>query len=262
MTLQARHSYGWKRDSLDWRDRPFVSAVPAAALPAHIDLCAGLGPVLDQGDLGSCTANAISAALTYDRILQHKPDTKRVPSRLFIYFNERAKEGTIGQDAGAMIRDGVKSVKKLGACFEDGAAAWAYDIAKFAVRPPAECFADALHYQALSYLRVDNRSLTQMKACLAAGFPFVFGFTVFESFESDAVAKSGVMPMPKPHEQILGGHAVLAVGYDDERRAVLVRNSWGKGWGLPDKSGCFWMPYEFIANPQLANDFWTIRAVE
>ena len=95
-----------------------------------------------------------------------------------------------------------------------------------------------------------------MKGCLAAGYPFVFGFAVYESFESKEVAQSGVVPMPKPGERVLGGHAVMAVGYDDEQRNFIVRNSWGSGWG---QDGYFLMPYHYLHDPNLASDFWTVR---
>jgi C1A family cysteine protease len=102
-------------------------------------------------------------------------------------------------------------------------------------------------------------TLPQLKGCLASGSPVVFGFSVYESFESAAVAKTGTMPMPKPSEKQLGGHAVLAVGYDDAQERVIIRNSWGTGWG---KKGCFTMPYAYITDDNLCDDFWTIRLVE
>jgi C1A family cysteine protease len=103
-----------------------------------------------------------------------------------------------------------------------------------------------------------TRDLRQMKGCLADGFPFVFGFSVYDSFESDAVATTGVVP--KPTESLLGGHAVLAVGYDDASSRFLVRNSWGKGWGLPKIPGYFTLPYGFVQSRGLSADFWTLRA--
>jgi C1A family cysteine protease len=95
-----------------------------------------------------------------------------------------------------------------------------------------------------------------MKACLASGYPFIFGFTVYDSFESDAVAKTGIVPMPSKTELVLGGHAVMAVGYDDSKKWFIVRNSWGEDWG--DK-GYFYIPYDYLTNKNLASDFWTIK---
>jgi C1A family cysteine protease len=177
-----------------------------------------------------------------------------VPSRLFIYYNERVIEGTVDSDSGAQLRDGVKAVAKLGICPETD---WPYDISKFTQKPPAKAFTDARRDLARNYLRIPQ-VLSQMKGCLAAGYPFVFGFTVYQSFESAAVAKSGKVPMPRANEQVLGGHAVCAVGYDDAQQSFIVRNSWGPRWG---KQGYCFMPYTYLSDPQLASDFWTLRKV-
>jgi len=209
--------------------------------------------IYDQGQLGSCTGNAIGCAIQFERLKQkRKPDF--IPSRLFIYYNERDMEGTIKSDSGAQIRDGIKSVAKLGVCPEPE---WPYDIKKFITRPPKKCFTHALKYKAVSYQRV-IQTLNQMKGCLASGYPFVFGFSVYDSFEGDAVAKTGMVPMPAPKEKLLGGHAVLAVGYDDKQQRFLVRNSWGKSWGL---GGYFTMPYAYMTDSNLCDDLWTIRVI-
>jgi len=209
--------------------------------------------IYDQGQLGSCTGNAIGCAIQFERLKQkRKPDF--IPSRLFIYYNERDMEGTIKSDSGAQIRDGIKSVAKLGVCPEPE---WPYDIKKFTARPPKKCFTHALKYKAVSYQRV-IQTLNQMKGCLASGYPFVFGFSVYDSFEGDAVAKTGMVPMPAPKEKLLGGHAVLAVGYDDKQQRFLVRNSWGKSWGL---GGYFTMPYAYMTDSNLCDDLWTIRVI-
>ena len=180
------------------------------------------------------------------------------PSRLFIYYNERVIEGTVQQDAGAQIRDGVKAVATQGVCFEQGPDSWPYDITKFADTPPPACYAAALPNTVLQYSRI-VRTAQQFKGCLAGGHPFVFGFTVYESFESQAVAATGVVPMPAAQEKTLGGHAVLAVGYDDSQQRFIVRNSWGTGWGM---EGYFTMPYAYLTSRNLASDFWTITMVK
>ena len=247
--------YGWIPDLPDYRDHIYTAPPRMlAVLPGKTDLRPRCPPVLDQGELGSCTANAIANAFRFDEMKQRTAGPM-APSRLFIYYNERAMEGTIQSDAGAQIRDGIKSVVKLGVCPETD---WPYDIAKFARKPPAKAYQDALKHQALSYQRV-VQSLSQMKGCLAAGYPFVFGFSVYESFESQAVARSGKVPMPGAKEKNLGGHAVLAVGYDDASQNVIVMNSWSATWG--DK-GCFYLPYAYINDGNLARDFWTLRIVE
>jgi C1A family cysteine protease len=146
----------------------------------------------------------------------------------------------------------VKSVATTGYCPDKD---WPYDVKAYTTAPPAAAFADAASHKVVSYQRVP-RDLDQMKGCLAAGYPFVFGFSVYESFEGTAVAKSGHVPMPDATESLLGGHAVVAVGYDDASSWFTVRNSWGPVWGL---AGYFTMPYDYLTNRSLASDFWTIR---
>jgi C1A family cysteine protease len=249
---KAQH-YGWIPDLPDARDLTYsVSAPMAGKIPDAVDLRSQCPPPYDQGQLGSCTGNAIAGALEFNRIKQKLKDF--TPSRLFIYYNERVIEGTVKSDAGAQIRDGIKSVSNQGDCPEKE---WPYDINKFADKPTKKCYVDALKYKAVQYMRV-SQNVANMQGCLAEGFPFVFGFTVYESFESAAVAKNGMMPMPKSGEQVLGGHAVLAVGYDSNKRLFIVRNSWGDGWG--DK-GYFYMPYAYLMDSNLADDLWTIRLV-
>jgi C1A family cysteine protease len=202
--------------------------------------------------LGSCTANAIGGAIEFDRMKQKLTDF--VPSRLFIYYNERLIEGTVNSDSGAQIRDGIKTVASQGVCPEPE---WPYDITKFTTKPPAKAYKDAGTDRAVSYQSL-IQDLNQMKGCLASGYPFVFGFTVYESFESAAVANSGHAPMPAPSERAIGGHAVMAVGYEDANQWFVVRNSWGRGWGL---AGYFTLPYTYLIQSGLSSDFWTIRIV-
>ncbi len=246
--------YGWVRDIPDQRDHLYAApVVNLAKLPTSVDLRKACPPVYDQGQLGSCTANGIGAALQFERHKQHlTPDF--IPSRLFIYYNERVIEHTVQSDAGAQIRDGIRSVSKSGFCPES---MWPYDVSKFADLPPKSCYSEALTDRAVAYQRL-VQNVNQMKGCLASGYPFVFGFTVYESFESAAVAKTGVVPMPQPSEQVLGGHCVLAVGYDDQQQRFLIRNSWGTAWA---EQGYCTMPYAYLTDPNLASDFWTIRLV-
>jgi C1A family cysteine protease len=244
--------YGWIPDLPDQRDHRFNRAalgLTVAALPPSVDLRPQCPPVYDQGQLGSCTANAISAALEFERAKQGL--AAFMPSRLFIYYNERAMEGTIPSDSGAQIRDGIKSVGSQGDCPETE---WPYDPSQFATMPPPSCYADGVKYKAVTYAAV-AQDLNDLKGCLAAGYPFVFGFTVYQSFES----QTGVVPMPGWFESTVGGHAVMAVGYDDSQQRFIVRNSWGEGWGL---GGYFTQPYDYLTDPKLASDFWTIRLVQ
>src|ERR1022692_311414 len=245
--------YGWVPDRPDFRDKLYSAiAAPPKKLPGKVDLSASCPPVEDQGQLGSCTANVLVGNLEFlEKMAGH---TVTDLSRLFIYYNERAMEGSVGEDSGAAIRDGVKSLVNLGVCNEKK---WPYNIAKFTQKPPAPCYKDAANHQVTSYHRI--LTLREMKQCLAEGYPFVFGFTVYESFESAAVAKTGQLNLPKTGEKNIGGHAVCAVGYDDSTSRILVRNSWGPGWGL---NGYFTMPYAYISNTNPADDLWTLRAFE
>lgn len=258
------HSLGWQRDLPDHRDLLYSAPlVQLKALPAKVDLRKGCPPVYNQGGIGSCTANAIAAAVQFDRRKsKQKPDF--VPSRLFIYYNERAIEHTIHFDAGAQIRDGIKSVAKQGVCPEKE---WPYDdtapptenapfpvSAPAAHKPPAKCYKDAAKYTAISYQRV-VQTLTQMKGCLAEGFPFVFGFTVYEKWYDKLTT---VLPLPSAHEGVVGGHAVLAVGYNDAKQLFTFRNSWGASAG---DEGYFYMPYAYLTDTSLASDLWTVRGM-
>jgi C1A family cysteine protease len=246
--------YGWLPDLPDHRDHYYAAVVErAAVLPARVDLRTHCPPVYNQGQLGSCTANAIAGAIEFDRLKQDSADF--TPSRLFIYYNERVIEHTVDTDSGAQIRDGIKSVAKQGDCPETE---WPYDIAKFKTKPPAACYADALKYRVVSYQRLVP-VLSQLKGCLASSYPFVFGFTVYESFESPQVARTGHAPLPGADERAIGGHAVMAVGYEDAKQWFMVRNSWGSRWGL---EGYFTLPYAYLTDENLASDYWTIRVVQ
>jgi C1A family cysteine protease len=251
--MAINKTYGWVPDRPDQRDHLYAAPLTELkTLPPSVDLRPHCPPVYDQGQLGSCTANAIAAAIEFDLMKENK----RVfaPSRLFIYYNERVIEHTVDSDSGAMIRDGIKSVSKQGDAPEKE---WPYDISKFTVKPSAHVYSDAKKHRAVQYQRV-AQNMTQMRGCLASRYPFVIGFTVYQSFESQEVAQTGVVPMPSPNEQTVGGHAVLVVGYDDSQQRFMVRNSWGTGWGI---QGYFTMPYAYLTQSDLSDDFWTIRMV-
>ena len=246
--------FGWNPDLPDQRD--FMYAAPApfqANIPPFFDLTSKCPPVYDQGQLGSCTANAISGAIEFDQMKQGI--TAFMPSRLFIYYNERVIEGTVSTDSGAQIRDGIKTVAAQGVPPETD---WPYNIAKFAQKPPVKAYNDAKPNIILLYQRL-VQNLNTLKGCLASGYPFVFGFTAYESLESAQVAKTGILPMPASGEQVVGGHAVLCVGYDDKNQQFIVRNSWAATWG---QKGYFRMPYAYLTSTSLASDLWTIRSVK
>jgi C1A family cysteine protease len=174
------------------------------------------------------------------------------PSRLFIYYNERSAERQPRCNVPVSQRDGYKAVSRFGACPE---AHWKYVIGNFSTRPPTRCYQEGLANRVDTYARVP-RDLRQLKACLAQGHPFTMGISVYASFESAAVRRSGVVPLPRPHEPLKGGHAVVAVGYETAKAAFLVRNSWGVRWGL---GGYFLLPYAYVlSDKHYAWDFWTI----
>ena len=256
---KINRSYGWKPQLPDHRDRMFLPRVSQPSKPTT-DLRPQMPSVYDQGQLGSCTANSIAADVQYDLIRQGLPAFP--PSRLFIYYNERNMEGTVGQDAGAVIRDGIKSINALGVCDE---VLWPYVESQFTVKPPQICYDQASTTKALQYEAV-NQDLESIKQALTQGTPVVIGFTVYESFESLVVAQSGIMPMPGPDESVLGGHAVLIVGANDSQsplngcppQCFIVRNSWGTSWGA---SGYFYAPFGYFTNPNLASDLWAIQVM-
>ena len=252
LLTNSTKKYGWKRDNHDCRDFVHIFDVK---FETNVDL-SPLGPkeIYNQGNLGSCTANAIAYAYEFDEYKQ-KEEIKFIPSRLFIYYNDREIEGTVNEDSGAAIRDGVKSINKIGVCPETD---WPYNISQFTQKPKYECYEIAKEHRSLQYKRVEQK-IDQLKSALSNGFPIVFGFVVYESFESEETTKTGIVTMPEKRESILGGHAVCIIGYDDNKGTFKVRNSWGEKWG--DKGYCYF-PYKYILNSNLASDFWTITRIK
>lgn len=257
MTPRKIQRYGWKRDLPDHRDHLYAAPLwkfPRPT-PPRFSLVPECPPVYDQGELGSCTANAIAAC---DQFVMLGEDATKAfqPARLAIYYDERVIEGTTGYDSGAQLRDGIKVVATKGAAPED---LCPYDVGAFTQEPSAAYYDEAAKHPTIAYARV-AQTLSQLRGAILARHPVVFGFTVYDSFESHEVAASGDVPMPSPGEQVLGGHAVMIVGYDDTRQRFIVRNSWGPGWG---QAGYFTMPYGYVLDPNLASDFWIItRTVE
>ena len=245
--------FGWKPDVPDFRD--FKFSIPDLALkpvPEFFDLSSDKNqpPIYNQFNLGSCTAQAIAAAFHFERLdATQSPDF--IPSRLFIYYNERVLEGTVKYDAGAYLRDGLKTLSKQGVCPES---VWTYDISKFAKKPTAKAYSQALKYNGIAYSRV-GRNLNLFKRAIFERNLIVLGIAVYESFLTPEVASSGIVPIPLRSESLMGGHAICLVGYSDEKQSFIARNSWGTTWG---KGGFFFLPYEFIENDNLSDDFWII----
>lgn len=216
-------------------------------IPQNVDLRSKFGPIYDQGLLGSCTANALCGLITYN-------NPTFFGSRLFLYYNERKLENNIPDDTGAYLSDGILSLEKYGICLESD---WPYIISQFAVKPPDQCYIDALNHRAIKVSNINN-NLTDMKHNLINGSPFVVGIQVYSSFESALVTQTGLVPMPTISDTLLGGHAVVCVGYDDDKQHWIIRNSWGINWG--DK-GYFYLPYDYLVNSSLTSDLWCIDKI-
>jgi C1A family cysteine protease len=249
--------FGWKKQQPDFRDYKFrlekLQPIQSVFLASKYNL----GEIFDQLDLGSCTANAMAFLVYFDLLNKHAQKIGKVfrPSRLFIYYFERALEGTIGQDAGAELRSGAKVLATEGVCSED---TWVYDTNKFAIEPPVQAVKQAINYQSLLYQSVDNTNKQLLVNTLLEGYPIAFGVTVYDSFMTNQVAATGIVPMPKTTEGIAGGHAMAIVGYHATYDAFIVRNSWGLFWG--DKGYCR-IPAAYLTNPDLASDFWIVESI-
>lgn len=201
--------------------------------------------------------------ISYSTKITHQPvppDQTSVPrkfinvSRLFQYYATRKIEGTISEDSGATIRDTLKAGNKYGVVDE---MMWPYDISKFTENPPANVWESAIGHKITSYHSIANGDLVTMKTLISQGYLVGFGFLVHSYFLSGEMAKTAVLHRPKSSETLQGGHAVCLCGYDDAKKAFLVRNSWGKNWG---QSGYFWMDYDYVADANLANDFWVVQS--
>ncbi len=277
------YGMGWLPDRPDFRDytleadsvKAMLSDVRkkpragAPAAPASVDLRAYFSPIEDQGSLGSCTANAGIGVVEY---YERRAFGRHIDaSRLFLYKVTRNLLQETG-DTGAYLRSTMGALVLFGAPPEEY---WPYVIANFDNEPTSFCYAFAQNYQAISYYRLDPPGTTpanllaKIKSSLAIGMPPMFGFTVYNSYTQ--ASSTGKIPFPAPGERTVGGHAVVAAGYDDGMKikntspggpettgALLIRNSWGTGWG---DGGWGWLPYEYVLRGQ-AVDWWTLIKAE
>lgn len=207
----------------------------------------------DQLHLNSCSANALAAALRYDELKEGRTGVPE-PSRLFIYFNERVIGKVVDKDAPVSLRDGYRTIAKIGACPEP---MWPYVPRRFRRPPTPGCYTAAARHKAIEYFRI-RRVLSHLRACLADQFPFVFAIAVHKSMLHRPTRHTGVVSMPTRHDPLVGGHAVMAVGYDHLKRQMIFRNSWGQAWG---DRGYGYLPYQFLTSATLSWDFWTMRRV-
>lgn len=258
MADEIVRAYGWQPSLPDFRDRYYSAPIQVlTAMPPSVDLSQPspgepFDPPYDQGSLGSCGPNALSSDIVFSLIQSLHRGI--MPSRLFIYYCTRTLMGTVGTDSGVDNRTMLKALAQFGWCDEE---LWPYDIEKFKVKPPQAAFDQAATRSGLiQYLRV-QQDLTQMKACLAGGDPFIFGFTVYNSMETPQVDRTGDVPMPSVFDRVVGGHDVHFVGYDDFSQRFKFKNSWSKKWG---KGGYGTIPYTYAINQNLSSDFWTVQA--
>lgn len=251
---RLNRKYGLIRGTPDKRDKimraPRIDLTLLPPVFSNMDL---MTPVYDQGSTSSCVGNSHAAQEDACRILQGLPPL--LGSRLFVYYNARLVEGSQSEDCGAQIRDVLKAANRYGVCAET---TWAFSPNLVTIQPAAPAYTEAVRHRDLVYSSVPL-SLLMFKQLLAHRYTINIGIQVYESFESEEVASTGVVPMPDLlNEQCLGGHAVLVVGYDDTKMAFQVRNSWGVGVG--DK-GYFWLPYAYML-PDLMSDAWVLESVE
>lgn len=249
---KVQHKYGLvpeRRKDFVKMNHIHFSATAPTTLPPMVDLSPKFPPCYDQGPIGSCTANALVGVFQF-------LDPTFLGSRLFLYYNERARDGDVPEDGGSTLSCGVETLHSKGLASDK---AWPYVPEKFTVKPTEEAYQEATAHKVSVSAHV-IQEMKALKACLASGYPMVVGIMLYNSFESEEVAKTGLVPMPDTDkEELLGGHAVALVGYDDERKVWIMRNSWGSSWG---HDGYFFLPYEYLlTDSNLASDFWVVCKV-
>jgi C1A family cysteine protease len=243
---------GWKPSLPDHRDFK-LGVIQGVTLPTKVDLRPEIDWIAyNQGTINSCTAQSAASLMRFVNKKQGLPFSN--PSRMFIYWVERHMENTIDMDDGATMRSAMRVMAKYGVPDEKN---WGYSKTTLYIKPPMTLYKEAVQNMVKIYMRV-GRAPYELKQCLADGYPFIFGMMVFSAFNSQEVAKTGIVPLPTMQDEALGGHAVICVGYDDEKQHYIILNSWGPDWG---DNGYFYLPYRFM-HSQLADDFFTVRQME
>lgn len=251
---KPKHIYNLKQDKPDSRDKILkYVGFKNIKLPSSIDTRPDNPPIQNQQDIGSCAANSGAGEMSY---MVYKATGKFVDfSRMALYNLARMNDGNFQEDAGTYLRTIIKILAKYGIPPES---AFQYTKDNLFIEPSQEVLALAEKYQALSYYRILNGNVLLVKQALASGYDVIFGATLYESFESEATAKTGIIAMPdEKQETIVGGHATRIVGYDDSKQWFIDANSWGTEWG--DKGYCY-MPYDFFR--KYASDVWAITKTE
>ena len=231
----------------------YEPTIKAANLPKKVDLRQFMTHVEDQGEIGSCTANATAGA--YEYLVKRNQEIDYDVSRLFLYYNARKINGLEKQDSGAFIEWAMQALEKEGACCEP---TWPYENAKkrFKTKPDKDAYQEAKDYKIKEYKKVPT-TLDAWRSVLAEGYPIIFGLTIFDSFMKP---RQGRISMPKKGDGSEGGHAMLCVGYSDPDQVFIVRNSWGESWG--DKGYCY-IPYEYMMNKKYNDgDSWVIYSMD
>ncbi|HZZ77182.1 MAG TPA: C1 family peptidase [Gemmataceae bacterium] len=257
--MPRKFTSGWKRQAKDDRDYQFHPARKLLrSLPQAADLSSGMGPQLDQGALGTCGPNSAAECIAYDQ----RAESLAVngAARLFVYYTTRALMGTLNEDSGVDNRTMLKALNQSGFAGEQ-LYPYSDDPRTFKLKPPQAVYDAAKPNRIINYAAVQQAEAV-MKGTIASGLPFIFGFDVFNGMLSDAVAQTGIVPMPGPGETPVGGHDVTFVGYDDAKRLYKFRNHWMNSPDVPwGDNGYGYMPYDYAHNPNLSSDFWVINAV-
>lgn len=251
--------FGWKPDLPDYRDYKYKAVRLKPIQTVQLWETRVMPKRRDQLYVGSCTGFSIAFLLTYlslNKFYQSAPKILMPFSPLFIYYNERLMEGTVNEDSGAYIRDGIKSIAQVGCCSDN---MWPYIQKMYRMKPTRQCYESAMDYQAIEYLRLDNTNKQELVNCLLEGYPIVHGFTVYSDFDSLRVQSTGIVNMPGTSERVLGGHATVIVGYDMASDRFTCANSWSEQWGM---QGYYTIPANYLCDQNLADDFWTIRVLE
>jgi C1A family cysteine protease len=242
--------YGWKKGTDKPKTILYSPVKHVLPLPSYVDLQPKCPPVYDQG---SCTANAVAGLSQY--LMRKHGYVDWMPSRLTLYYWNRMQKETANENSGDSLQDDMNSLVKFSVAHEP---LWKYEPKNFTIKPEKSVWSDGYWHSVKIGLSVEQ-NIETIKSCISECYPIIFGMMVYSCFESLEMEKNGILKMPTSNDKILGGHAVMAVGYDDHTKMIKVRNSWGGKWG---KNGYFFMPYDYISNPYYCDDFWTAHDFE